>query len=699
MNIENISVSSDLGLISLGLAFAYTIFSIFAAFWGARKKRFDWIVSARNATVFVFGFLTIAVIAVVYALYSLNYTLAYVADVSSSAMSPFFRLTALWGGQQGSILFWAWMMSGFVAVVMIRKWESDRELIPYFIMVSMITTGFFIGLSLFIENPFARLWHMPGASDLITAVLPPKGAMPFTPSEGEGLNPLLRHFGMIGHPPTTYLGFTGFIIPYAFAMATLITGRSSSDEWIRTTRRWTLVAWIFLSIGLILGGRWAYDVLGWGGFWGWDPVENAMLMPWLTGTAFLHSVMMTEKRGMLKKWNMILIILTYALSLFGTFITRTGVVSSVHAFSKSALGPAFFVFIGVTFLGSLSLLFYRWDTLKSEHEMESLLSRESVFLLQNVLFLAITFAVFWGTVFPLLSELFTGTKMTVGPPYFLKVTGPLFGVLLLTMGVAPLVAWRKQAAKRLGRALLVPFTLSIVITAVWAYLQQAHPAAWVGLWISTFVALTILMEFWKGIRARISTKEENVLIAVYKLFGRNRRRYGGYLIHLSVLMIGLGFIGDVNFKQETQGTLSAGEALTIGDYSLVFEGLDHYNGSDGRDVLEARTTLYYQGEAIKELYPRRDYFVVQEQPVTIPGVHSTFGKDVYVLLVGWEQINLETSTFKIYINPLINWVWIGGIVMILGTVIAAWPAAEYAKQTYRLKRSSLSPIPSEGAQS
>jgi cytochrome c-type biogenesis protein CcmF len=263
----------------------------------------------------VFPLLTIPVLVIVYSLYVYDFSLAYVYDVSSRAMSSFLRVTALWGGQQGSVLFWAWLMSAFVGVVLLRKWEQDRELMPYVIFVAMLTTAFFIGVVLFITNPFMRLWHIPGAQELTTAFFQPANAMPYTPDDGNGLNPLLRHFGMIGHPPTTYLGFTGFVIPFAYAIAALITGQSRRDEWILATRRWTLFAWIFLSIGLILGGRWAYDVLGWGGFWGWDPVENAMLMPWLTGTAFLHSVMMTEKRGMMKKWNMV-IILTYSLALW-----------------------------------------------------------------------------------------------------------------------------------------------------------------------------------------------------------------------------------------------------------------------------------------------------------------------------------------------------------------------------------------------
>jgi cytochrome c-type biogenesis protein CcmF len=685
---------SDIGLIALSIAFLFSVYATLASAYGGWRNRSSWVESARNATLIVFPLLTVSVLAIVYLLYKLDFTLAYVYDVSSQAMSPFLRVTALWGGQQGSVLFWAWIMAGFVAVVLLRKWERDRELMPYVIATAMLTTTFFIGLVLFITNPFERLWLPYGATEAIKAIFQPANSIAFIPQDGGGLNPLLRHFGMIGHPPTTYIGFTGFVIPFAFAIAALITGKSRSDEWIRTTRRWTLVAWIFLSIGLILGGRWAYDVLGWGGFWGWDPIENAMLMPWLTGTAFLHSVMMTEKRGMMKKWNMVLIILTYSLSLFGTFITRTGVISSVHAFSKTALGPAFFAFIGFTFIGSIYLLYLRWDTLASEHSLESFVSRETAFVLQNMLFLAITFAVFWGTVFPLLSELVTGTKITVGPPYFKSVTGPLFFVELLLMGIAPLLAWRKQTGKNLGKAMWVPFTGSLVLAIGWGYLHRMHPMSIFGLWLVAFVLFCILAEFWKGVQARRSSKGENPLQALFHLIGRNHRRYGGYIIHIGVILIALGFIGDTYFKQETQGTVTAGESLSVGDYSLRFDGLRGYSGSDGRDIVEANLTLYKDGKEIRSLQPRKDFFVVQKQPVTVPGVYSTAGKDVYIMLLDWDATGkAQQATFKIYVNSLINWVWIGGFIMILGTIIAAWSSPRQVETTYVLKPGLLTSHP------
>lgn len=666
---------NEAGLAALIVAFLLAVYASVASAWGGWRGRWACVESARNAALLVFPLLTIAVIVIVYALLTLDFRLAYVANVSSRAMSPFLRVTALWGGLQGSLLFWAWLMAGFVAAVTLRTWQRDRELMPYVIAVAMFTTTFFIGLTLFITNPFERQWHDLVKDTLVTAVFQPPNTRAFVPQDGNGLNPLLRHFGMIGHPPTTYLGFTGFVIPYAFAIAALITGTSRHDEWIRTTRCWTLFAWVFLSIGLILGGRWAYDVLGWGGFWGWDPVENAMLMPWLTGTAFLHSVMIQEKRGMLKVWNMVLIILTYALVLFGTFITRTGVISSVHAFTKSALGPTFFLFIGLTFLGSMSLLFRRRDTLRAEHELERMLSREAAFLLQNLLFLGITFTVFLGTIFPMISELVTGTKLTVGPPYFKKVTGPLFFALVLLMGIAPLFAWRKQAARALGRAMLIPFILSLLISAAWSTLHRAHPASWIGLWLVSFVALTILAEFWKGVQARLDSRGENPFTALWHLIGRNHRRYGGYIVHLGIVMIALGVVGDTFFKQETQATLAQGEVIALGDYSLRFEGLRQYPGSDGREVLEASLSLYRDGQFIQILNPRRDFFVVQQQPVTVPAVYSTLGADVYLLLVGWENIGYNATTFKLYINPLINWLWVGGMALILGTLIAAWTPA------------------------
>ncbi len=387
----------------------------------------------------------------------------------------------------------------------------------------------------------------------------------------------------------------------------------------------------------------------------------------------------------------------YILSIFGTFITRTGLISSVHAFAKSGLGVPFFVFLGISILGSLTLLFKRLDTLKTEHELESFLSREAVFLLQNMLFVAITVAVFWGTVFPMISELVTGERITVGPPYFEKVTGPMFAALVLLMGVAPFFAWRKQTAKRLPQAMWFPFVPSAALALSPPLSMRMHPAAAFGIWLVAFVTLATLLEYWKGIQARRRVRGENVFTAMARLIARNRRRYGGYIVHLGVFMMALGVIGDAYFQKETQAPLTVGQTLGIDEYTIRFEGLRAYNGSDGREIVEATVSLFRDGEFVRTLKPRRDFFVVQQQPVTIPAVYSTPVADVYVLLVGWEEISFSSSTFKMYLNPLIVWLWTGGIVLIIGTMIAMWPAAAAERETsYVLRPGVLQPQASAG---
>jgi cytochrome c-type biogenesis protein CcmF len=504
--------------------------------------------------------------------------------------------------------------------------------------------------------------------------------------DGQGLNPLLRHPGMIIHPPMLYLGFVSFVVPYAFAMAALVA-RRADDEWIRTTRRWTLVGWLFLSLGLILGGRWAYDVLGWGGYWGWDPVENAAFLPWLTATAFLHSVMIQEKRGMLKKWNMVLIILTYALVIFGTFLTRSGVLSSVHAFAQSAIGRPFFGFIALTFVASLALLFREWDHLRSEHQLDSLLSREAAFLLNNLLFLGIAASVFWGTVFPMISEVVTGQKISVGPPFYNRVTGPQFAALVLLMGVAPLIAWRRASARQLGRLLLLPFAAALAVVVGLMVFGLRNGGALLGFGLSAFVAFTTLLEFGRGARARRRATGEAALTALVTLIARNRRRYGGYVIHLGVVLMAVGVVGTNFFQQETQGHLRPGEPLALGRYVMTFDRLDEFNLDDDRHVARATVSVYKDGRYVGALYPRRDYYYLAQQPMTIPGVRSSVEDDFYILLVSWEPIAADGATFKVYLNPLVNWIWAGGLVFVLGMLVAAWP--DPAEATRRVRAAAL----------
>lgn len=667
-------MAANFGYGTLVITFLACLYGVGASIYGLRRDLPAWVDSARQAMLLTFPLITLSALSIILLLVNGAYEVEYVYSVTSDSMPLYLKVTALWGGQAGSLVFWSWLMAAFASAVTLRKWDRDRELLPWVIIVSLVTLAFFLGLVIFVENPFVRLWQTP-RGEVIPTMFPPANGTLFTPPDGRGLNPLLRHPGMIIHPPMLYLGFVSFVIPYAFAIAALVTGRTD-DRWIRITRKWTLAAWLFLSLGLILGGRWAYDVLGWGGYWGWDPVEIAAFMPWLTGTAFLHSVMIQEKRGMLKRWNMILIILTYDLMIFGTFLTRSGVLSSVHAFAQSAIGPLFFGFIVATLVVSLALLYYRWDALKSENQLTSLLSRESLFLVNNLLFMGILVVCFWGVIFPLISELVTGQKVTVGPPFYERATGPLWLGLLILMGIAPLAAWRHSTAQTLGRAIWKPTAASLFVGAAVFAAGMRNWAALLGIWLAVLVGFVTLYEFWRGVSARRKARGEGFLTAFWHLVGRNRRRYGGYVIHLGVVLMALGIIGIEMFQTETQGTIALGESLTLGDYTITYDSLAEFDTNDNRNVARAVVSVYRDGQYLGELYPRRDYFYESQQPMTIPGVRSSWEDDFYVLLVDWQPISTQAATFKIYHNPLVNWIWFGGVVFILGTLVAAWPERE-----------------------
>lgn len=654
----------NIGYGALVLAFALAIYALVTSIVGGRGKRPELVLSARNATLLVTALLTVSVAALEYLLIVGDFRTSFVFEASNRAMPLFYRMTALWGGQEGSLLFWSWLMSFFTAAVLLRKWDSMRTLMPYVIAVLAITLAFFMGLVAFVANPFEQL--------------------AFVPADGNGLNPLLRHWGMIIHPPMLYLGFVSFVVPYAFAIAALVT-RQTNDVWIRTTRRWTLTAWLFLSLGLGLGGWWAYDVLGWGGYWGWDPVENAALLPWLVGTPFLHSVMMQENRGMMKRWNMALIILTYALVIEGTFLTRSGVISSVHSFAQSAIGPLFLGFIGLMLLFSLFLFVARWDDMASDNELDSWFSRESAFLLNNLAFLGIALAVWWGTHFPLFSEALTGDKLVVGPPFFEKTTGPLWGALLLLMGIGPLMPWRRASTGRMGQLLRVPTLVGLgTMVVLYATGWVRIPAAVVGFGFCAFTLAVTLGEYWKGMQARHRQKQESYPLALWRLAGRNRRRYGGYFIHLGVIVVAIGIIGSRFYQVETQQNVALGESLSvsspfIGTYELTYQGLRDVPSIDDRIITQATLSVTKDGQPAGILRPNREFFVVQQQPMTIPDKRSTFSNDLYVIIAGWEAGG-ETATFKVYINPLVNWIWFGGLIFILGTLVAAWPDAREERQ-------------------
>ncbi len=650
-------------------AFILAVYAIVAAVTGARKNRPDLILSAKRASLGVTILLTVAVLVMEYLLLTQHYQTEYVAQVTNSDATTFFRIAALWGSQNGSLLFFAWLMSIFTGAVLLNKWGAVKTLIPYVMAVMNFILIFFVGLIVTVANPFAQLT--------------------FFPADGNGLNPMLYHWGMVIHPPILYIGFVAFIVPYSFAMAALITGQRG-DLWMRTTRRWTLVAWMFLSMGLLLGGRWAYDVLGWGGYWGWDAVENAALIPWLVATPFLHSSIIQENRGMMKRWNAGLIILTFALVIEGTFLTRSGVIGSVHTFAQSAIGPLFLGFIGIMFIASLVLFVSRWELLASENELDSMLSREAIFLLNNLFFIAIAFTVWWGTHFPIISEALLGNKIVVGPPFFRKATGPLFAGLIVLMGIAPLMPWRQITSRKLLRQLIVPATVGIAVAILLPLFTNIKVAG--AVLAFSFVAFTgtvTLMEYWRGVSARHRAHGENYFSAMAHLVARNRRRYGGYLIHFGVLFATIGIVGMEFYQVETQQNVGLGESFSItspftGKYDLTFKGLKQVPGKPGVENTVGELQVSHDGKVVDTISPYREFFVRQQQPMTIPGIHRQGMSELYVIIAGWEPDG-QSASFKAYINPLINWLWFGGIVFVLGTMVAAWPSPQVARKPASVK--------------
>ncbi len=673
---------AEIGLIAALFAFIAAIYAIIVSVYGERFAHSEaMVISGRNAVILNFILLTVSALCLQIALMTQQYQIAYVWSVTSPDMPDFFRFTALWGSQAGSILFWSWLMSLFAAAAVAFNWKSHRRLMPYAIAYMMAVVVFFLGLTLFFENPFERWWVLPSGDFVAAAFIPAGATVPaarMLAESANGLNPLLRHFGMAIHPPMLYLGFVGFVIPFAFAMSALASGDLSTN-WIKVSRRWALVAWLFLSLGLLLGGRWAYDVLGWGGYWGWDPVENAAFLPWLVGTAYLHSVTIQEQRGMLKTWNMFLVIGTFSAVIFATFATRSGLVDSVHSFARSEIGfPMFFFWFSLTFI-SVSLILWRRHRgeLKDDHAFRSVFSREALFVLNNFVFMALFVVIFWGSFgAPIVSELFMDTNITLGADYFNGVTAPLFLLLYLLMGVAPVSAWGISTLSKMGRALVIPVGLTVLTVGAFYLSGVTSPGALLGYGLVLLAGWVAIFETYRGVVARQRVHKENVLHSLFALVTRNPRRYGGYMIHLGIAVIGMGVIGSMVFQQETQQTLSVGESLQIDGYTMRYDGLlGNQVSEDGRIMDIAELTLFRDGNEISHLRPRRDFFpeATDMNSMTIAGSYSTLENDFYVLLVNWEPISASSATFKVYINPLINLVWWGGLILIIGTLLAGYP--------------------------
>ncbi|MBI2955573.1 MAG: heme lyase CcmF/NrfE family subunit [Chloroflexi bacterium] len=641
---------TDIGYAALLIAFIVSIFTVISFTWGRIKGYGDLLAAARNGVYAVAALTTLAAIALWYAFLTRDFQVKYVAEYSDRKEPLAYTISSFWAGQEGSLLLWVWMIALFAVIVLYQNRDKHRELMPFVQVVLMSTAAFFLMILTLLSNPFARL--------------------PFAPQDGNGLNPLLQNPGMFFHPPTTYLGYVGFAVPFAFAMAALITGKLG-DDWIRSTRRWTLFAWFFLSMGNLFGAQWAYVELGWGGFWAWDPVENASFMPWLTGTAYLHSVMIQQRRGMLKVWNFILIIGTFLLTIFGTFLTRSGILSSVHSFGQSNLGPFFLAFIGIVLVFSVGLLLDRLPHLKSDNELDSFLSRESSFLFNNLILVGATFATIWGTVFPLISEAVRGVKITVSQPFFNQVNGPIFLVLVLIMGICPLIGWRKASKENLLRNFLWP-VIGAVAFAVVAYASGIRDLyALLAFTLCSFVVAVILIEVFRGTRARHRIYSENYLTAVGKLIWHNKPRYGGYIIHLGVIMIAIGIIGSFALKTEVDQTVAPGEMINVGQFSLKYNGLTQYPTAN-YDVVAANLEVYSGGKKVGSIAPSKNFqSATDEQPTTEVAIRTTLLEDLYVILAGWDRD--MSASFKVMINPLVVWIWIGGSVLLLGTLIAFWP--------------------------
>src|SRR5712671_3058598 len=649
----------QVGQFALALAFVVTIYSIASSLLGIRIKNDKLIASGRNAAVAVFILISTAIGSLAYLFMTSDFSYAYVAGHSNRTLPNYFKISSIWGGQEGSLLFWGWLLTIYTALVVIQNRRKHTAMMPYVTSVLMGTSLFFTSMHLFVASPFKM-----NAAEVGTKIV---GL--FTPANGQGLNPLLQDPMMVIHPPMLYLGFVGMVVPFAFAIAALIT-RQLGDTWIRTTRRWTMAAWGILGTGILLGGFWAYHTLGWGGYWAWDPVENASLMPWLIGTAFLHSVMVQEKKGMLKVWNIVLVIMSYIMAVFGTFLTRSGVVNSVHAFAKSPIGGYFLAFIVIALSGSLYLLLDRLPFLKNENQMGSVVSRESSFLFNNLVLIVACFSVLFGTMLPTLSDWVTGDKITVSKLCFDAVDVPIGIFLLFLTGVGPLLAWRKASTNSLKRNFMIPIAVASATGAALLLGGVRHFYAWSALVMAAFVGTSILREFYKGARARATGTGEGFVEAIMNLTLRNTRRYGGYLAHLGFVLLFIGWSGQA-FTADAEFDGGIGDTFQIRNFTLRVDGFEPVSGQNYTGD-RVRLSLYKDGAKVANMLPGRRLYEGSEgtQPTSEIAIRETLREDVYLVYQGPSDEAGHIGAFHVYLNPLVVWVWIGGVVLGLGTIIA-----------------------------
>ncbi len=641
------------GNLSQSAAFICSITAVILLLIGLMRNDLRFIEAGRRALLGVAVLASMATFALTWLFMTDAFQVEYVASYSDRALPLFYKATSFWAGQKGSLLFWAWVLSLYIGLVAFKtRKETNRKNTPYIYLILAGIVSFFFLLLVGVSSPFELL--------------------PFLPQDGQGLNPMLQNPGMIFHPPTLFLGYIGFTIPFAYAIASLISGTLDPD-WVKKTRRWNILSWIFLSIGIILGGQWAYVELGWGGFWAWDPVENASFIPWLVSTAFIHTSIIQERRNIMKVWNMSLIVLTFLTCIFGTYLVRSGILQSVHDFGATGLGGYFLVFMVVTGMGSVLLIVESYSELRSEHSLESLISRESTFLFNNVILLAIAFSTFFGTVFPLISEVVTGNKLTVGEPFFNMVNTPLFLMLLAITGFCPLISWRKASLKNLKQNFMLPFGMAVVGGILLLVFGIREIYALIAFTLSIFVASTIVLEFIGGARARKKLTGETFVLALPRVVWRLRRRYGGYIVHFGMVLMVVGITGSSVYKQEAEVTLQKGEIMSIGDYTLQYNDFSSYQDRN-RTVYAASLGVTKNGKPAGTITTERRYYINADQPTTEVSLKMSAKEDLYLTMpmIGEN----DSITIKAAVNPLMIWGWIGGMLMVIGGIVAIIPTAK-----------------------
>ena len=641
---------ADSAYLSLGVAIALAAYGSTAALFGHFRASPELRQSGERAALAVAALVTYAAIVLFGLLATHQFHVAFVAEVSSREMSLRALLSAFWGGQAGSLLFRTWMLTLFTAAVVLVQRRRERSVLPITVATLCVIEVFFMLVLWLSANPFAQT---PGA-----------------PADGQGLNPLLQDEAMSFHPPLLLTGYVAFSVPFALAVAGLVTGQMGIG-WLRALRRWTLVAWAIQGCGLLAGAWWAYHVLGWGGYWGWDPVENVALLPWVAATALLHSLMVQERRGMLRVWNVCLVSGAFCLAIFGMFVVGSGVLTSVHAFATSSVGPLFFGFLAILMLGMVALITYRLPLLQSSGRFDALAARESAFLLNNVLLVAVVAATLWGTVFPMVSEAVRGVKMGVGPAFYDQVNAPIFVALLVLMGIGPLLAWRRTSTRHLRQIVAGPLLVAVVVWAGLILLGMREGLAALAFAACAMTAAAIVVEYAKGVRAR-RRAGESIPYALATLIARDRRRYAGYVVHLAVLLLAVGIIGST-FQTSKELALAPGQSATIGRYTLSYAGLDNVQTAETQGV-RADLVLSSGGQELGILLPdRRAYVHWENQPVTGVAIDTTspWLDDVYVLMT--DLNNQEVATFRVFINPLVSLIWAGGGLFLVGALVLFWP--------------------------